>query len=347
MILVDDGHNHAGGGDLMMAAEFATPERLAFFVRHTSGFVCAAVTNDRADRLRLPLMVPLRSDGLRVAFTVTVDAVEGTTTGISAADRAATIRALVDPATQPSDLARPGHVHVLRACDGGVLERPRQTEATVDLTRLAGLLPAGVLSEIVTADGAGMAGPSELDQLAREHGMVRVSVADIIAHRLRTERVVRHTASSRLRTTWGELTCEHFDSTIDGSSHLAMVLGDPGDEGLVRLHRRCPTGDVFGGCPCGDDLRAAMDRIAAEGAGVLLYLQAWTGGRPGLHQEVDDLDVADAAQMLRGLGIGHVRLMADGPTGLGAHHLEVVEESAWRNEPLTGTTRRRNRRGVA
>ncbi|MGH8921707.1 MAG: 3,4-dihydroxy-2-butanone-4-phosphate synthase, partial [Actinomycetes bacterium] len=244
IVVVVDDEDRENEGDLIMAAEFATPERLAFFVRHTSGLICAPITNERADELDLPLMVNRNTEVQRTAFTVTVDYRHGTSTGISASDRAATVRALVDPATRPEDLARPGHVHVLRARNGGVLKRAGHTEAAVDLARLAGLAPAGLLCEVVTADGLGMAQREELERFAEEHGLLLVTIADLIRYRRYSERLIRRTATARVPTDHGEFTCVAYESLLDGETHLAFILGEPEgkDRVLVRVHSECLTG---------------------------------------------------------------------------------------------------------
>ena len=217
MLLVVDDEERENEGDLVLAADHATPARIGFFVKHTSGLVCAALTNERADELELPLMVARNTESQRTAFTVTVDVIAGTTTGISATDRAATIRALVDPRTRPADLARPGHLHVLRAREGGVLKRAGHTEATVDLARLAGCAPAGVLCELVTADGLAMAGRDEIERFSAEHGILLVTIADLIRHRRRTEVLVRRVSSARLPTAYGEFTCHAYRSDRPGT----------------------------------------------------------------------------------------------------------------------------------
>ena len=354
VIVVDDA-DRENEGDLILAGEHATAERLAFFVKHTSGLICAAVTNQRADVLDLPLMVRHNTETQGTAFTVTVDARAGTTTGISAADRATTIRALVDQGTRPSDLSRPGHLHVLRARDGGVLKRPGHTEAAVDLARLAGLAPVGVLCEVVSEDGLAMAGREELERLAAAHGLLIVSIADLIRYRWRTERLVRRVAEARVPTDWGDFTCISFESLVDGETHLALVVGEPsGPAGvLVRVHSECLTGDVFGSrrCDCGSQLHMAMGRVAAEGTGVIVYLRGHEGRGIGISHKLcayqlqdGGLDTVDAnlrlglpvdsreygvgAQILRDLGISTVRLMTNNPAktaGLDDFGLTVVE----------------------
>ena len=230
MVLVVDDEDRENEGDLIVAAEHATPEVMAFFVRHTSGLISASITSERADQLDLPLMVARNTEAQRTAFTVTVDYRHGTTTGISATDRSLTARALVHPDTRPEDLARPGHLHVLRARDGGVLKRAGHTEAAVDLARMAGLQPAGVLCEVVTEDGLGMARLPDLEAFAARHGLLLVTIADIIRHRRQTERLVRRTGSARLPTEYGEFRCVAYQSVIDHETHLAFVMGEPDGE---------------------------------------------------------------------------------------------------------------------
>lgn len=355
LVVVVDDEDRENEGDLIVAAEHATPEVMAFFVRYTSGLICAAVTSERADELDLPLMVARNTESQRTAFTVTVDYRTGTTTGISASDRSITARALVDPLTQPDDLARPGHLHVLRARDGGVLKRAGHTEAAVDLARLAGLIPAGVLCEVVTPDGLGMARRDELERFAEEHGLLLVTIADLIRYRRRNERLVRRAAEARLPTEYGEFRCVAYESTLDHETHLAFIKGDPAgkDNVLVRVHSECLTGDVFGSrrCDCGGQLHAALQMIAEDGTGVVVYLRGHEGRGIGItHKlqayELQDggLDTVDAnvelglpidsreygigAQILVDLGISTMRLMTNNPAkrgGLEGFGLQIVE----------------------
>ena len=355
MLLVVDDEERENEGDLVLAADHATPARIGFFVKHTSGLVCAALTNERADELELPLMVARNTESQRTAFTVTVDVIAGTTTGISATDRAATIRALVDPRTRPADLARPGHLHVLRAREGGVLKRAGHTEATVDLARLAGCAPAGVLCELVTADGLAMAGRDEIEQFSAEHGILLVTIADLIRHRRRTEVLVKRVSSARLPTAYGEFTCHAYESLVDHEVHLALVKGEitANDPVLVRVHSECLTGDVFASarCDCGPQLDMALAKVAAEGTGVVVYLRGHEGRGIGIaHKlaayELQDggLDTVDAnlelglpvdsreygigAQILVDLGVTSMRLLTNNPAkrgGLEGFGLEIVE----------------------
>lgn len=363
MVVVVDDEDRENEGDLIVAAEHATPEAMAFFVRHTSGLICAAVTAERADQLNLPLMVEKNTEAQRTAFTVTVDFRHGTTTGISAKDRSLTARALVDPTTRPEDLARPGHLHVLRARDGGVLKRAGHTEAAVDLPRLAGLVPAGVLCELVTEDGLGMARREELEAFAREHGLLVVTIADLIRYRRQTERLVRRTAEARLPTEFGEFRCVAYESLIDQETHLAFVMGEPAGEPnvLVRVHSECLTGDVFGSkrCDCGAQLHEALKMIARDGLGVVVYLRGHEGRGIGISHkllayELQDggLDTVDAnvqlglpvdsreygigAQILVDLGITTMRLMTNNPAkrgGLEGFGLQIAERVPIRVEP--------------
>ena len=355
MLLVVDDEDRENEGDLVVAAEHVTAEQIAFFVKHTSGLICTAITNERADELELPLMVARNTESQRTAFTVTVDVIAGTTTGISAADRAATIRALVDPGTRPADLARPGHLHVLRARDGGVLKRAGHTEAVVDLARLAGLAPAGVLCELVSADGLAMADHAEIERFAAEHGIVVVTIADLIRHRRRNEVLVRRVSSARLPTAFGEFTCHAYESLIDHEVHVALVRGNlDGDQPvLVRVHSECLTGDVFAStrCDCGPQLEMALRRIADEGTGVVVYLRGHEGRGIGLAHKIaayelqdGGLDTVDAnlelglpvdsreygigAQILVDLGVTAMRLLTNNPAkrgGLEGFGLEIVE----------------------
>ncbi|MGH9135134.1 MAG: 3,4-dihydroxy-2-butanone-4-phosphate synthase, partial [Ilumatobacteraceae bacterium] len=321
-------------GDMIMAAEFATPESIAFFLQHTSGVICVAVTPERAGELDLVPMVHRNTDSRRTAFLVTVDVAVGTTTGISATDRANTIRALIDPATRPADLRRPGHIFPLEAREGGVLKRAGHTEAAVDLARLAGCAPAGVLCEIVSASKADMARRPELERFCEQHELRMISIADLIRHRRSTEKLVRRVGHAPITTTWGAFDCIAFESVLDGGVHLALVKGDPtaspGDAGLlVRVHSECAIGDVFGSnyCDCHRVLDAAMARIDAEGAGVVVYLRghegrglgithtpdgaAVAGGMLDVEPSSDALEYGVGAQILTDLGVTRMRLMTN------------------------------------
>ena len=354
VVVVDD-EDRENEGDLIFAAEMATTELLAFMVRHTSGFVCAPLTEQDADRLDLPPMFRVNQDRRGTAYTVTVDAREGISTGISASDRAHTIRLLADPATTSADLSRPGHIVPLRARDGGVLRRPGHTEAAVDLARLAGLAPAGVLCEVVSEkDPSGMARADELRTFADEHGLALISIADLIAYRRRSEKLVERVATARVPLRYGEFTAVGYSSSYDNREHVAFVFGEigDGDDVLVRVHSECLTGDVFGSlrCDCGPQLDAALAAVAREGRGVVLYVRGHEGRGIGLLHKLqayqlqdlgsDTLDAnlelglpADArdygtgAQILVDLGIHTMRLLSNNPAkraGLEGYGLRIV-----------------------
>lgn len=354
-VVAVDGADRENEGDLMIAAEMITPEKLAFMVRYTSGRICAPVMGERLDELRLPLMVAENTDPHRTAFTVSVDYGPGTTTGISAADRAATIEALIDSETRPADLARPGHIFPLRYTEGGVLRRAGHTEASVDLARLAGLYPAGVLCEVVAEDGSTAKLP-DLEEFAAEHGILMVSIADLIAHRCRSEKLVKRLAEARIPTEFGEFRAVGFESLVDGAHHVALIKGDvEGKERvLVRMHSECLTGDVFGSrrCDCGDQLGMAMQQIAEAGEGVVLYFRGHEGrgigiihklaayalqdqGRDTVEANLDLGLPADArdygmgAQILSDLNMASMRLMTNNPAkraGLEAYGLNIIEQ---------------------
>ena len=353
MAVVVDDEDRENEGDLVMAAEAATPEAIAFFLAHTSGVICVPLEPERADRLDLPLMVSANTESQRTAFTVSVDARHATTTGISAADRAATIAALIDPATRPADLNRPGHIFPLRYRPGGVLKRAGHTEATVDLARAAGMQPAGVLCEIVTEDKSSMARLPDLERFAERHGLPLISIAGLIRYRRRTEKLVRRVSEARIPTGAGAFSAYVYESVLDGEQHLALVMGDVTDDVLVRVHSECLTGDVFGSlrCDCGPQLRAAVERIEEEGRGVLVYLRGHEGRGIGLGHKIrayrlqeDGHDTVDAnlaqglpvdsreygigAQMLVDLGVTTMRLMTNNPSkygGLEGFGLDIVE----------------------
>jgi len=365
LVVVDDAERE-NEGDLVIAAAKATPEAIAFMVRHTSGLICVPATPKRLDELELPLMVADNTDSHDTAFTVSVDYRHGTTTGISAADRASTIRALVDPGTKPADLARPGHVFPLRACEDGVLERPGHTEAAVDLARLAGLYPAGVVCEVVGDNGA-MASGDELSRFAKEHDILLVSISDLIEHRRRNEGSVQRMAEARLPTAHGEFTAVGYRSLVDGTEFIALVMGDVADrtDVLVRLHSECLTGDVLGSlrCDCRDQLGQAMSRIADAGTGVIVYLRGHEGRGIGLMAKLaayalqdrgrdtveanvelglpaDDRDYRSAAEALRDLGIKSVRLLTNNPQKASGLEEGGVEVSGL--EPILGDSNGEN-----
>ncbi len=354
IVVVVDDEDRENEGDLIMAAEFATPEKIAFFVRHTSGLICLPMTGERLEELDLPLMVANNTESHRTAFTVSVDYRHDTTTGISAADRSATILAMIDPTTRPKDLARPGHIFPLRYREGGVLKRAGHTEAAVDLARMAGLYPAGVLCELVNDDGT-MSRVPDLESFCHEHGLLMISIAALVRHRRQGEKLVRRMAEARIPTQWGDFTCYAYESLIDGEHHLAMVRGAVQNEDnvLVRVHSECLTGDVFGSlrCDCGSQLDSALEQIAEEGLGVVVYLRGHEGRGIGISNKllaynlqerghdtvdantelglpVDSREYGIGAQILVDLGITTMRLMTNNTAkygGLEGFGLEIVD----------------------
>jgi 3,4-dihydroxy 2-butanone 4-phosphate synthase/GTP cyclohydrolase II len=363
MVVVVDDEDRENEGDLIMPAEDVTPENMAFYLEHTSGVFCVPLESSRADELELPLMVVANTEAQRTAFTVTVDFRHGTTTGISASDRAATVRALIDPATRPTDLNRPGHIFPLRYRPGGVLKRAGHTEATVDLCRLAGKFPSGVLCEIVSADKSDMARLPELEQFASAHHLPIISIADLIRYRRHHEKLVRRIAEASMPTEYGQFQVYVFESVLDGEQHLAMVYGDIDSirDVLVRVHSECLTGDVFGSlrCDCGPQLETALAKVAAEGAGVVVYLRGHEGRGIGLGHKIrayalqeDGRDTVDAnielglpvdsreygigAQILVDLGVTDMRLMTNNPSkygGLEGFGLNIVERVPLESSP--------------
>ena len=361
MVVVVDDEDRENEGDLVMAAEAATPESIAFFLAHTSGVICVPLLPERADELELPLMVTENTESQRTAFTVSVDARSRTTTGISAADRAATIAALIDPETKPVDLNRPGHIFPLRYRPGGVLKRAGHTEATVDLARAAGLTAAGVLCEVVSEDKSSMARLPELQRFAERHGLPMISIAEIIRWRRRKEKLVRLVSEARIPRSEGDYTAYVYESVLDGEQHLALVKGEVGPDMLVRVHSECLTGDVFGSlrCDCGPQLQAAMDLIDEEGRGVVIYLRGHEGRGIGLAHKirayrlqeqghdtvdanvalglpVDTREYGIGAQMLVDLGVTSMRLMTNNPLkygGLEGFGLDIVERVPLESSP--------------
>jgi len=356
VVVVDD-EERENEGDLVFAASRSTPALMAFMVRHSSGVICAPVTAETLDRLGIPLMTPHNRERLRTAYTVSVDARDGVTTGISAADRSHTVRVLTDSATEPFEIVQPGHVFPLRYCEGGVLVRPGHTEAAVDLARLAGLSPAGVIAEIVNDDGSMKRG-QQLRDFADEHGLSMVSIEALIHHRRRKENHVRRVAETRLPTARGDFTAYGYRITIDDSEHLALVYGDPDrlrdDEPvLTRVHSECLTGDVFASrrCDCGPQLDEALDAIVEAGHGVVVYLRGHEGRGIGLVAKLQAYQLQDggrdtvdanldlglpadarhygaATQILRDLGVRSVRLLTNNPaktTSLEEYGVPVTE----------------------
>jgi 3,4-dihydroxy 2-butanone 4-phosphate synthase/GTP cyclohydrolase II len=351
VVVVDD-VDRENEGDLIIAAAKVTEEQIAFMVRYTSGLICVPMLRERLDELELPLMVMENTDTMRTAFTVSVDCRFGITTGISAADRAATVRALIGPNTQPSDLARPGHVFPLRYSEGGVLVRAGHTEAAVDLARLAGLYPAGVLCEVVNDDGT-MARGQDLIRFAKEHDIVIATIADLVEYLSGSS--VQRVAEARLPTEFGDFTAVGFRSRRDGLEQVALVMGDVrgAEDVLVRVHSECLTGDVLGSmrCDCRSQLRESQRIIADEGVGIVLYMRGHEGRGIGLMHKlaayalqdegrdtveanlelglpVDARDYGMAAEMLRDLQVAGVRLLTNNPAkrhGLSGYGLEVVE----------------------
>ena len=353
MIIVVDDEDRENEGDLTVAAEKVTPEIINFMARHGRGLICMPMTEERLAELDLPQMVPDNTARFNTAFCVSIEAKHATSTGISAADRAATVLAAIDPRTRPSDLARPGHMFPLKARDGGVLVRAGQTEAAVDLARIAGLYPAGVICEIMKDDGS-MARVPDLIKFARRHKLLMITIADLIQYRMNTETLVKRAAAASLPTEHGEFRVMAYESGIDGETHVALVKGDIGDgeNVLVRVHSKCLTGDVFHSarCDCGPQLDAAMQRIAEEGRGVLLYLNQ-EGRGIGLANKIrayelqdqgldtveanerlgfkaDQRDYGIGVQILKDLGVKSMRLLSNNPrklVGLEGYGLSVAE----------------------
>lgn len=362
MIIVVDDADRENEGDFIMAAEKVTPEAINFMVTHGRGIVCLPVAGERLDELRVPLMVPQPEEGHETAFAVSIDAKKGVTTGTSAHDRAATILAITEESTTAEDIRMPGHVFPLRPQEGGVLRRAGHTEAAVDLARLAGMFPAGVICEVMHPDGS-MARLEELVRVAQDHDLKLISIADLIEYRRHREKLIRHVADATIPTIWGEFQAKAYESDVDGRVHVVMEMGDIGDgeDVLVRVHSECLTGDVFGSlrCDCGEQLDAAFEQIGEEGRGVVLYVRGHEGRAIGLTHKLrayrlqeqgkdtveanvelgfppDPRDYGIGAQILYDLGIRTMRLLTNNPgkrAGLEGYGLSISERVPLQSRP--------------